>query len=181
MGSFVAPLPRWVLSWWRSVVALAIDPALKGKETTAIVISVVCRGCAIPVAWRIMRANKPGAWMDPVVELLQALAPAAPEEMKVIVLCGRGLTSPELWEQIRARSQPPAMTGGLASIHEVPYKHCFPLPALEFHGTHGPRSGSPGPGGVSGCSRSGSRRRGPSCSSPSGGEGISRLPTRLLP
>ena len=96
---------------------MAIDPALKGKETTAIVISVVCRGCAIPVARRIMRANKPGAWMDPVVELLQA---AAPEEMKVIVLCGRGLTSPELWEQIRARSLPPATTGGLASIHEVP-------------------------------------------------------------
>ena len=116
-----APLLRWVLSWWRSDrLALAIDPALKGKETTAIVISVVCRGCAIPVARRIMRANKPGAWMDPVVELLQAPAPAAPEEMKVIVLCGRGLTSPELWEQIRARSLPPATTGGLASIHEVP-------------------------------------------------------------
>ena len=67
------------MAWWRFVarwrsdrLALAIDPALKGKETTAIVISVVCRGCAIPVARRIMRANKPGAWMDPVVELLQA-------------------------------------------------------------------------------------------------------------
>jgi hypothetical protein len=146
MGPFVAAF-RGGVSWWRFVVAfrggvswrrfvaafrggvswrrsdrlaLAIDPALKGKETTAIVISVVCRGCAIPVARRIMRANKPGAWMDPVVELLQAAAPAAPEEMKVIVLCGRGLTSPELWEQIRARSLPPATTGGLASIHEVP-------------------------------------------------------------
>ncbi len=112
---------RGGVSWRRfDRLALAIDPALKGKETTAIVISVVCRGCAIPVARRIMRANKPGAWMDPVVELLQAPAPAAPEEMKVIVLCGRGLTSPELWEQIRARSLPPATTGGLASIHEVP-------------------------------------------------------------
>ena len=111
---------RGGVPWRRSDrLALAIDPALKGKETTAIVISVVCRGCAIPVARRIMRANKPGAWMDPVVELLQAAAPAAPEEMKVIVPCGRGLTSPELWEQIRARSLPPATTGGLASIHEV--------------------------------------------------------------
>ena len=37
-----APLLRWVLSWWRSDrLALAIDPTLKGKETTAIVISVV--------------------------------------------------------------------------------------------------------------------------------------------
>ena len=116
-----APLLRWVLSWWRSDrLALAIDPTLKGKETTAIVISVVYRGCAIPVAWRIMRANKPGAWMDPIVELLKALAPAAPEGMNVIVLCDRGLTSPKLWEQIRAQSLPPATTAGLASVHEVP-------------------------------------------------------------
>ena len=105
-----APLLRWVLSWWRSDrLALAIDPTLKGKETTAIVISVVYRGCAIPVAWRIMRANKPGAWMDPIVELLKALAPAAPEGMNVIVLCDRGLTSPKLWEQIRAQGWHPYM------------------------------------------------------------------------
>ena len=74
-----APLLRWILSWWRSGrLALAVDPTLKGDDTTAIVISVVYRGCAIPVAWRIPRANKRGSWMDPIVELLQALAPAAP-------------------------------------------------------------------------------------------------------
>ena len=62
-----APLLRWVLVWWRSGrLALAIDPTLKGTDTTAIVISVVYRSCAIPVAWRILRANKPGAWMDPI-------------------------------------------------------------------------------------------------------------------
>ena len=37
-----APLLRWVLSWWRSGrLALAIDPTLKGDQTTAIVSSVV--------------------------------------------------------------------------------------------------------------------------------------------
>ena len=99
-----APLLRWVLTWWRSDrLALAIDPTLKGTDTTAIVISVVYRSCAIPVAWRILRANKPGAWMDPIVELLQALAPAVPRDMSVIVLCDRGLASPKLWQQIRAQ------------------------------------------------------------------------------
>ena len=54
-----APLLRWVLSWWRSGrLALAVDPTLKGDQTTAIVISVVYRGCAIPVAWRIHRATQ---------------------------------------------------------------------------------------------------------------------------
>ena len=103
-----APLLRWVLWWWYSDrLALAIDPTLKGDDTTAIVISVVYRSCAIPVAWRILPANQRGAWMDPIVELLQALAPAVPEDMTVIVLCDRGLTSPKLWQQIRAQGWHP--------------------------------------------------------------------------
>ena len=105
-----APLLRWVLAWWRSGrLALAVDPTLKGDDTTAIVISVVYRGCAIPVAWRILRANQRGAWMDPIVELLQALAPAVPREMTVVVLCDRGLASPKLWKQILAQGWHPYM------------------------------------------------------------------------
>ena len=108
-----APLLKWVLAWWRSSrLALAVDPTLKGDQTTAIVISVVYRGCAIPVAWRILRANKPGSWMDPIVELLRELAPAVPREMTVVVLCDRGLASPKLWKQIRAQSLPPTRSGG---------------------------------------------------------------------
>ena len=95
-----APLLRWVLCWWRSGgLALAIDPTLKGDQTTAIVISVLYRSCAIPVAWHIRHADQPGSWMDPTVELLQALAPAVPENMTVIVLCDRGIASPKLtWD-----------------------------------------------------------------------------------
>ena len=66
-----APLLRWVLTWWQSGgLALAIDPTLKGDQTTAIVISVLYRSCAIPVAWHIRHADQPGSWMDPTVELL---------------------------------------------------------------------------------------------------------------
>ena len=116
-----APLLRWVLAWWRSGrlapvsstgQALAVDPTLKGDQTTAIVISVVYRGCAIPVAWHIRRATQPGSWMDPTVELLRELAPAVPKEMTAIVLCDRGIASPKLWRQIRAQSLPPTRSGG---------------------------------------------------------------------
>ena len=59
-----APLLRWVLCWWRSGgLALAIDPTLKGDQTTAI------------VAWHIRHADQPGSWMDPTVELLQERFP----------------------------------------------------------------------------------------------------------
>ena len=72
-----APLLRWVLTWWVSGrLAVAIDPTLKGDQTTAIVISVLYRGCAIPVAWSIHRATQKGSWMDPTVELLQGTGPS---------------------------------------------------------------------------------------------------------
>ena len=67
---------------------LAVDPTLKGDQTTAIVISVVYRGCAIPVAWRIRRANQRGSWMDQIVELLRELAPAVDRDR-----ADRGLAS----------------------------------------------------------------------------------------
>ena len=105
-----APLLRWVLTWWVSGrLAVAIDPTLKGDQTTAIVISVLYRGCAIPVAWSIHRATQKGSWMDPTVELLRELAPAVPREMTVIVLCDRGISSPKLWKQIRAQGWHPCM------------------------------------------------------------------------
>ena len=105
--SLLRAVAQVVLAWWRSGrLALAVDLTLKGDGTTAIVISVVYRGCAIPVAWRILRANKRGAWKDPIVELLQALAPAVPRETTVVALCDRGLASPKLWKQILAQSLP---------------------------------------------------------------------------
>ena len=105
-----APLLRWVLTWRRSGrLALAIDPTIKGDQITAIVISVVYRGCAIPVAWSIHRATQRGSWMDPTVALLRQLAPAVPRDMTVIVLCDRGISSPKLWQQIRAQGWYPYM------------------------------------------------------------------------
>ena len=127
-----APLLRWVLAWWRSGrlapvsstgQALAIDPTLKGDQTTAIVISVLYRSCAIPVAWRIHPATQRGSWMDPTVELLEELAPAVPHEMSVIVLCDRGISSTKLWQQICAQSLPPATTGGLAPLYALSEEH----------------------------------------------------------
>lgn len=96
-----APLLKWTISLWQSErLALAIDPTLKGDRTVAIVISVVYRSCAIPVAWRILHANTPGSWMEPAMELIELLKPAVPSEVKVIVPCDRGLRSPRLYHRI---------------------------------------------------------------------------------
>jgi hypothetical protein len=99
----MAPLLRWVLSWWQGQeLALAIDATLHGDKLAALVISVVYRGCAIPVAWHILPANEPGQWMEPILDLLKRLAPAVPNTMTVLILADRGLYSPRLWDAIVA-------------------------------------------------------------------------------
>lgn len=97
-----ACLLSWVLRHWQGrELALAVDATLHGQHVTALVISVLYRGSAIPVAWVILPANTPGAWMSPILRQLRQLRPAIPTSMRVVVLADRGLWSPRLWKRIR--------------------------------------------------------------------------------
>ena len=97
-----APLMSWVLSMWKSSdLALAIDPTMLSDRLCALVVSVVYRGCAIPVAWTVLPANEKGKWIDPICELLDLISVAIPDGMRVIVMADRGLRSPDLWKKIQ--------------------------------------------------------------------------------
>ena len=161
-----APLLRWVLAWWRSGrLALAVDPTLKGDDTTAIVISVLYRGCAIPVAWRIRRANQRGSWMDPIVELLQAPGPGGAQGND-----RGGPVRPWLGQSQIVETD---TRSGLASLHEVSEKTSLSAPK-EAGGCRrepsfpvrippgsggGPLSAGPTPNAVAPCWRSGTLNR----------------------
>lgn len=106
-----APLLRWVLTWYTAVaprrVALALDATLLGDRLAVLVISVLYRGCAIPVAWAVLPANRKGAWLPRILGLLDQLAPAVPAGWGVLFLTDRGLWSPRLWQALkRWRWQP---------------------------------------------------------------------------
>ena len=105
-----APLLRWLLSWWTgNQLALAIDPTTHRDRLSAVVISVLYRGSAIPVAWHILPGNRPGPWIAPTLDLLSLLGPAIPKNMTVLVLTDRGLWSPRLWKQIQSLGWHPLM------------------------------------------------------------------------
>ena len=58
-----APLLRWVVSWWQGTqLALALDATTLGLRFVVLAISVVYRGCAIPVAWVVLPAGTKHAW-----------------------------------------------------------------------------------------------------------------------
>jgi hypothetical protein len=105
-----APLLRWVVAWWDPAcpqLALAMDASTLGQRFTILSISVVVRGCAIPVAWKVVAAARAGAWRPHWIALFAALDGAIPADWTVIVLADRGLYARWLFTTIQARGWHP--------------------------------------------------------------------------
>jgi len=99
--SCFAPLLGWVLSWWEGTqLALALDATTLGDRFAVLAVSVVYRGCAIPVAWVVLPGNTPRAWRREWLRLLRRLGPAVPAGWTVIVLADRGLYARWLYRRI---------------------------------------------------------------------------------
>lgn len=102
-SSFV-PLLRWILSWWpvnEKRLALAMDATNLGNVLVVLVISVVYRGCAIPIAWRVLPAGQKGSWKEIWVDLFSRFQGVIPEDWLVIVMADRGLYAHWLLEVIQ--------------------------------------------------------------------------------
>src|SRR3954452_19736409 len=105
-----APLLRWVLAWWQGrELALAVDATAHREDVVALVVSVLYRGSAVPVARAVLPGKAPGAWMGPILRLLRLLRPAVPAGWTVLVLADRGLWSPRLWKRVRDLGWPPLL------------------------------------------------------------------------
>jgi hypothetical protein len=95
------PLLGWVLSWWEGTqLALALDATSLGERFVVLTISVLYRGCAIPVAWTVLAANQSGEWRRHWLRLLRQLWPAVPAHYIVVVLADRGLYARWLFRRI---------------------------------------------------------------------------------
>jgi len=107
-----APLLRWVLAAWprgekRLALALALDATTLGQRFTVLAISVVYRGCAIPVAWAVVPATKKGKGRPHWETLLDCLDGVVPEDWLVIVLADRGLYARWLYQAIQRQDGHP--------------------------------------------------------------------------
>lgn len=94
-------LLAWVLRRWQSQqLAIAMDATTLGQRFTVLAISVVIAGSAIPVAWKILRADAKGSWKTHWLRLLRNFKGCVPPEMTVIVLADRGLYARWLFQCI---------------------------------------------------------------------------------
>lgn len=99
-----APLLRWVVALMPSHcrhLALAMDASTLGQRFTILTIAVLVRGCAIPVAWHIVEATRPGAWRPHWEALFGHLQGSVPADWTVIVAADRGLYAKWVFETIQ--------------------------------------------------------------------------------
>ena len=98
-----APWLAWVLEGWSGQqLAIAIDATTLGQRFVVLAISVVYRGCAVPVAWKILRATEKHPWQPEWLALLERFKGVVPAHWAVIVLADRGLYAKWLFEAIAA-------------------------------------------------------------------------------
>jgi hypothetical protein len=94
-------LLAWIVRLWvGTCVALALDATSLGERFVVLTVSVVYRGCGLPVAWVVLAAGTKGAWRKEWLRLLRLLQPAIPVDWTVIVLADRGLYAGWLYRRI---------------------------------------------------------------------------------
>ncbi len=116
------PLLHWVLAGWPGRrLALALDATTLGQRFTTLTVSVLYRGCAVPVAWKILPATARHAWKGEWLRLLEEFRHTLPGDWTVIVLTDRGLYAKWLFQAIQAQGWHPLMrinTRGLFRPHD---------------------------------------------------------------
>ena len=140
--SCFAPLLAWVLSWWDGQqLAFAVDATTLGQRFVVLVVSVVYRGCAIPVAWTVLPATEKHAWRGEWLRMLRQVRTVVPRRFFVIVLADRGLYARWLFQRIVRLGWHPLLrinTGGTfrpaPSAHYQPLRQLVPQPGTQWVG-----------------------------------------------
>lgn len=115
-----------------------------------LVVSVVYRGCAIPVAWTVLLATEKHAWRGEWLRMLRQVRGVVPRRYFVIVLADRGLSARWLFQRIVRLGWHPLLrinTGGTfrsaKSVQYRPLREFVPQPGTQWVGTgtafQGPR------------------------------------------
>jgi hypothetical protein len=132
-----------VVRWWQGTqLALASAATTVGQRFVVRAVSVVYRGCAIPVAWVVLPAGAKHAWRREWWRLLRRLRPAIPAGWTVIVLADRGLYAPWLFRRITRLGWQPCLrinTGGsfrpAGATCWRPLTSLAPRPGTSWRGT----------------------------------------------
>jgi hypothetical protein len=95
------PWLAWVLEGWEGKrLAIALDATSLGDRFVVLAVSILYRGCAVPVAWTVLKAQTKHAWQPEWLRLLAAFNRQVPPDWTVVVLTDRGLYAKWLYRAI---------------------------------------------------------------------------------
>jgi hypothetical protein len=139
-----AALLKWILTHWASderQLVLAIDATSLKEVFVVLSISVVYRGCAIPVAWAVLREGQKGSWKGPWLALFQHLHGVIPADWQVLVMADRGLYARWLYDAIRGCGWHPFLRINLRNRYRphgtaafLPMSQLLPSPGTAWAG-----------------------------------------------
>jgi DDE family transposase len=105
-----APLLSWILKDWSGpALALALDATTLGDRFTVLSVSVVYRGNAIPVAWKVLPGNIKHPWKGEWLALLDHLRQVVEPHRTVLVMTDRGLYARWFFQAIVSMGWHPMM------------------------------------------------------------------------
>ncbi len=99
------PLLAWIVKRFvgrEKRLALALDATTLGNRWTVLAVCVLVRGCAIPVAWKVVPSQVKRSWRPYWERLLERLKGQVPASWQVLVLADRGLYAHWLYAAIVA-------------------------------------------------------------------------------
>jgi Transposase DDE domain len=126
---------HWVLQDWSARrLALALDATSLGQRFVVLTLSVVYRGNAVPVAWKVLPAALPHAWQPEWLTLLRSLHGLVPADWQVVVLTDRGLYARWLFEGIQELGWHPLMRVNIqGTFRPEGWKRRVPMTTLVPH------------------------------------------------
>lgn len=98
-------LLKWVVSGLPADdrrLVLALDATTLKQKFVVLTVSVLYQGCAIPVAWKVRRAQAKGSWRPHWLRLLGQVHQRMPADWSVLVMADRGLFADWLFTGIVA-------------------------------------------------------------------------------
>lgn len=97
-----APLLAWAVGFAGTERAVfALDATAQRDQLTALCVSLLFRGSALPVAWHLLVGNQKQRWKPHWNRLLCLLTAALPPGKRPLLLADRGLWSPDLFAAAR--------------------------------------------------------------------------------
>jgi hypothetical protein len=101
------PWLGWVLEGWSGTqLAVALDATSLGPRFVVLAISVLYRGCAVPVAWKILKATEKHPWKPEWLALLKRFQGVVLPSWTVLVLTDRGLYAKRPGHRVRGENDP---------------------------------------------------------------------------